>query len=71
MAKIGAVLVPINTRFRTRDMAYVVTQSDSTTLIAADRAHGVDYVAMIEELHPDLRRQAGALTCEPRRRCDG
>jgi len=65
VARIGAVLVPINTRFRTRDMAYVVTQSDSTTLIAADRAHGVDYVAMIEEVHPDLRRQpAGALTCD-------
>ena len=48
VAKIGAVLVPINTRFRTRDMAYVVTQSDSTTLIAADRAHGVDYLGMIE-----------------------
>jgi fatty-acyl-CoA synthase len=61
VAKIGAVLVPINTRFRTRDMAYVVTQSDSTTLIAADRAHGVDYLAMIEELlavetAPALRR---------------
>ncbi len=24
VAKIGAVLVPINTRFRTRDMAYIV-----------------------------------------------
>ena len=36
VAKIGAVLVPINTRFRTRDMAYIVTQSDATTLICAD-----------------------------------
>jgi hypothetical protein len=26
------VLVPINTRFRTRDMAYIVKQSDATTL---------------------------------------
>jgi fatty-acyl-CoA synthase len=43
VAKIGAVLVPINTRFRTRDMAYIAVQSDATTLIAADRAHGVDY----------------------------
>ena len=57
VAKIGAVLVPINTRFRTRAMAYVVTQSDSTTLIAADRAHGVDYLGMIEELLPGLREQ--------------
>src|SRR5690349_20414649 len=65
VAKAGAVLVPINTRFRTRDMAYVVTQSDATTLITADRAHGVDYLAMVEELLPDLRRQrAGALAVD-------
>lgn len=57
IAKIGAVLVPINTRFRTRDMAYVVTQSDSTTLVATARAHGVDYLAMIEELLPGLSGQ--------------
>ncbi|HZO29035.1 MAG TPA: AMP-binding protein [Chloroflexota bacterium] len=59
IAKIGAVLVPINTRFRTRDMAYIVTQSDATTLISADRSGPVDYLAMIEDLHllPDLSRQ--------------
>ena len=26
--KIGAVLVPINTRFRTEDVAYILDQSD-------------------------------------------
>jgi len=57
VAKIGAVLVPMNTRFRTRDMAYVLTQSDATTLISADRSGPVDYLAMIEELVPDLRLQ--------------
>lgn len=63
VAKIGAVLVPINFRFRTRDMAYVVAQSDATTLIAADRERGVDYLAMIDELLPALRAQTpGALT---------
>jgi fatty-acyl-CoA synthase len=57
ISKIGAVIVPINTRFRTRDMAYIVEQSDATTLIAADRAAGTDYLAMIEEMIPGLRRQ--------------
>ena len=62
VAKIGAVLVPINSRFRSRDMGYIVTQSDATTLIAADRERGVDYLAMIEELLPGLSVQtAGAL----------
>ena len=32
-AKIGAVLVPINTRFRTADLEYVLWQSDTSTLI--------------------------------------
>jgi fatty-acyl-CoA synthase len=46
-------------------MAYLVTQSDATTLISADRSHGVDYLAMVEELLPGLRRQrAGALAVE-------
>ncbi len=65
VAKVGAVLVPINTRFRTRDAAYIVTQSDATTLIAADRAGATDYLAMIEELIPDLRQQdARSLSAE-------
>jgi fatty-acyl-CoA synthase len=57
VARIGAVLVPINTRFRTRDMAYIVNQSDATTLITADRSGPVDYLEMIEELIPGLREQ--------------
>jgi fatty-acyl-CoA synthase len=62
VSKIGAVLVPINTRFRTRDMAYIVTQSDATTLITAQRSGLIDYLAMVEELLPGLReQQAGAL----------
>jgi len=60
VAKIGAVLVPINTRFRTRDMAYIVAQSDATTLIAAARSGPVDYLAMIEELLPELHDQDAA-----------
>jgi fatty-acyl-CoA synthase len=57
VARIGAVLVPINTRFRSRDMAYIVRQSNATTLISAARTATADYTAMIEELVPDLRRQ--------------
>ena len=54
LAKIGAVLVPINTRFRTNDLDYVLRQSDSTTLITADASGPVDYLAMVRELLPDL-----------------
>ena len=48
--KIGAVLVPINTRFRSRDLAYVLTQSDSRFLITHDRSGPVDYAGMVREV---------------------
>ncbi len=50
--KIGAVLVPINTRLRTDDVAYIVAQSDSTALILADRSGPIDYLGMVRELVP-------------------
>ena len=50
--KIGAVLVPINTRLRTEDVAYIVEQSDSTALILAERSGPIDYLAMVRELVP-------------------
>ena len=50
LAKIGAVVVPINTRFRTSDLAYVLWQSDATTLMTVDRSGPVDYLAMVHEI---------------------
>ncbi|MBI3327305.1 MAG: AMP-binding protein [Nitrospinae bacterium] len=52
--KIGAVVVPINTRFRTADLEYVVRQSNSSTLIAVDRSGPVGYIDMVQELCPEL-----------------
>jgi fatty-acyl-CoA synthase len=59
VAKIGAVLVPVNTRFRTSDMEYVLRQSDSSTLIAMDESGPVNYLTMIKELCPEIA------LCEP------
>src|SRR5262245_44177946 len=52
--KIGAVLVPINTRFRTEDMAYVLGQSDARAVILAERSGPVEYLAMLREVVPAL-----------------
>src|SRR5262249_25696924 len=54
--RIGAVLVPINTRLRTDDVAYVLGQSDSTTLIIAARSGPVDYLGMVRTLLRSLGR---------------
>ena len=50
LAKVGAVQVPINTRFRTSDLEYVVRQSDSAVLITHDRSGPINYQDMVREV---------------------
>ena len=52
--KIGAVLVPVNTRFRTEDMAYILAQSDAAAVLLAERSGPVDYLGMMREVVPAL-----------------
>ncbi len=47
VTKIGAVLVPLNTRYRAEDVGYTVDQSDAATLLIKDRAGPVDYSDMV------------------------
>lgn len=50
LARIGAVQVPVNTRFRTHDLAYLLKQSDSAFLITHDVSGPVDFLAMVREV---------------------
>ncbi len=61
--RIGAVLVPINTRFRSEDAAYVLAQSDSVALIIAARSGPIDYLGMVLQMLPSLG-STGAQTLE-------
>ena len=54
LAKIGAIIVPINTMLRTEDTAYLLKQSDSTTLITVDRSGPIDYLRMVYDMLPRL-----------------
>ena len=65
--KIGAVVLPLNVRLRTHDLAYALAASDSSTLMLADRAGPVDFLAMALELVPELRERNPEAT--PSRRC--
>lgn len=65
IAKIGAVLVPLNTRYRTDDVAYTVRQSDSATWIAVDRSGPVDYAAMLRAVLRGWRRRTRAPPTSP------
>ena len=50
IARIGAIQVPINTRFRSHDLDYVLRQSDSTTLITHSTAAGINYLEMVRSV---------------------
>jgi fatty-acyl-CoA synthase len=51
-AKIGAILVNINPAYRTSELEYVLNQSGTKLLIAAQRLKTSDYAAMIAEVRP-------------------
>lgn len=53
-ALIGAILVPVNTRFRTNELEYILKQSDSSTLLLMDRFLNIDFLNMLKELCPEL-----------------
>ncbi len=50
LAKIGAVQVPVNTRFRTHDLAYLLKQSDAKYLITHDVSGPINYFEMVNEV---------------------
>ena len=52
--RVGACIVPLNTRYRTDDVAYTVVQSESKFLIALDRSGPIDYGEMLEAALPQL-----------------
>jgi fatty-acyl-CoA synthase len=53
-ARIGAILVTINTSYKTAELDYILTQSDSTTLFMVRGFKDTDYVAAINEVLPAL-----------------
>ena len=56
-AKIGAVLVTVNTNYRSHELSYVLSQSDMSTLAIVDGFRDTDYVQTVYELVPELRTQ--------------
>jgi fatty-acyl-CoA synthase len=57
--KMGAVLVTVNTNYRTAELEYLLRQSDSTTIILMEEYRGASYIDMLYEICPELEN------CEP------
>lgn len=56
-AKIGAVLVTINTNYKLAELEYLLKNADVHTLFLVDGYRDSDYVQMINELVPELKTQ--------------
>lgn len=54
-ARIGAVLVTVNTSYKTHELEYLVKQADLTTLCIVDGFKDSDYVKMVYDLIPELK----------------
>jgi fatty-acyl-CoA synthase len=53
-ARIGAVVVPMNTRYRVHEVEYILDDSEATTLFAVGAFVGIDYLQMIDEIRDKL-----------------
>ncbi len=56
-ARIGAILLTINTNYKSHEMEYVLGQSEMETLFLIDGMRDTDYVGILYELVPELREQ--------------
>ncbi|MDP3040281.1 MAG: AMP-binding protein, partial [Deltaproteobacteria bacterium] len=54
LANIGAIFVPVNTRFKADELEYILQQSDSSTFILSDRFQKTGYLEVLRQLCPEL-----------------
>ena len=53
-AYVGAVTVPVNTRYKVEEVRYIVAQCDAKALVMVDAFVGIDYLGMLARLCPEL-----------------
>ncbi len=54
-AKIGAVLVTVNTNYKVFELEYLLRQSDTKALVMSQGFKDADYVKILNDLCPDLK----------------
>ena len=58
LAKAGAAMIPINTRYKTDEVRYILEQSEAKALIMADEFLNIDYIEMIYAICPELKESS-------------
>ena len=51
---IGAVIIPVNTRFKADELRYQLEQSDTDFLVVADRFLKIDFIEMLQGIEPAI-----------------
>lgn len=65
-AKIGAILLTVNTNYRQSELTYLMQQSETENIFIIDGFRDHDYIQTIYELIPELRLQPRGLLKSPR-----
>ncbi|MGA7829154.1 MAG: AMP-binding protein, partial [Geobacteraceae bacterium] len=60
-AKIGAILVTINTSYRSAELEYILKQSDSNALFMVQSFKGTDYVKTLLDVVPEFANSAAGI----------
>ena len=60
-AKIGAVLVTVNTNYKLFELEYLLRQSDTHTMVFMEKYKDVDYVSICNELLPEIAENGTSL----------
>jgi fatty-acyl-CoA synthase len=55
-ARIGAVVIPINTRYTAPEAGYILAQSDAKALVIPTGLYGLNFLQMLEDLAPSLKQ---------------
>ncbi|NTV90169.1 MAG: AMP-binding protein [Clostridiales bacterium] len=64
-AKIGAIMVTVNTNYKVFELEYLMRQSDSSTLVLIDSFKDSNYVQILNELCPEIKDSVpGKLECK-------
>jgi len=64
LAKIGVVLISVDTGCKVEQLEYLLRQSDSRSLVMAEGMKGSEYIDMIRQLCPEVKEASpGQLNC--------
>lgn len=65
-AKIGAVLLTVNTNYKSSELTYLLKQSETENLFIIDGFRDTDYVQTVYELVPELKLQERGFLTSPK-----